>query len=162
VTLLEKRVKEYDIPSWPGEAQFERIIVFQIPAEADAQEKIGSLFVPQKTRDAQLAKSPRGIVVSAGLKALDIMYSHGMELGEMIWLASWSPFRVQTEVKSGGATVEFFFMSVGDIILSEDMKARFASGEVYLQLQGDTHVIVRDGKQLPLPVAPDVNAMTMV
>lgn len=140
MTLLEKRVAEFKIPQWPGVSFHENILVYQIPADTDSAEKIGSLYVPDSVRAAKEQRSPRGVIVSAGWKALDVLHSHGMELGEMIWFADYAPFRFQTEynVEGDKKQVEFFFLNVGSIKLSEDLQGRIDRGEIVVNFDTET------------------------
>jgi len=127
--LLSKRMKEFDIPPWPGEACFERVIVYCIPDSYAAREQTaGGIYLPQTRVDTDKKRSPRGIVVSAGLKALDVLRSNGMEIGEIVWFAPHVPFRYVVGT-DGKEDIEFKFMNVGDIVLSEDTLNRVLEGE---------------------------------
>ena len=128
--LLSKRMQEFDIPPWPGEACFERVIVYCIPDRYAAREKTeGGLYIPTQRVDTDKARSPRGIVVSAGLKALDVLRSNGMDLGELVWFAPHVPFRYVVGT-NGKQDIEFKFMNVGDIVLSEDVLGKVLEGEL--------------------------------
>jgi len=127
--LLTQRMKEFDIPPWPGEACFERVIVYCIPDSHAAREKTeGGIYIPTQRVDTDKARSPRGIVVSAGLKALDVLRSNGMDIGELVWFAPHVPFRYVVG-RSGAQDIEFKFMNVGDIVLSEDILGRVLDGD---------------------------------
>lgn len=126
--LLTKRVFEYKIPAWPGQALYERVLIFKIPEESTASDEIdigdGHKLVKPETRvGVDVSRCPRGIIVSAGLRAMDIMRAQGMELGELVWFAPHVPFRFVVKQRSRQDD-EFSFMNVGDIILSEDVLGR--------------------------------------
>ena len=138
--LLEKRVNELDIPAWPGQACFERVIIYRIPDEESASEKTeGGLWKAPSRVDIDKDRSPRGVVVSAGLEAMDVLVSNGMQLGELVWFAPHVPFRFVVGRKNN-QDIQFYFMNVGDIVLSEDLLQRVADGDAKLTKVGKTHV----------------------
>jgi len=128
--LLARRIAEHNIPPWPAQALYERVLIFRIPDNESAKETIGEtgLYKPETRVDIDKNRSPRGVVVSAGLRALDILRCQGMELGELVWFAPHVPFRFRTSA-NGVQDVEFYFMNVGDIIMSEDVLGRLAPAE---------------------------------
>jgi len=148
-SLLERRVAEFAIPAWPGQALYERVIIYRIPDAASARETFsegGSIIKPDMTQQTQKDRSPRGVVVSAGLQALDILRGHGMELGELVWFAPHVPYRFEVE-KAGGKPVEFYFMNAGDIVLSEDVTVRIAEKRLWVEFDREKkhHVYVSSG-----------------
>ena len=140
--LLVERIRELKIPPAPGQACFDRILVYQIPDEASSRttfSKDGSIIMPDSTREVKKVRSPRGIIVSAGLRALDIMADHGMELGEMVWFSPHVPTRFEVE-NSEGKQVLFFFMTIGDVIVSEDIPQKLVDGKIGLGRKNGKHV----------------------
>jgi hypothetical protein len=131
-----RRVQELDIPAWPGQACFERIIVYRIPDDGSASEtfaKDGVIIKPEYRRKVDKERSPRGVVVSAGLAAMDVLVSNGMQIGELVWFAPHVPFRFEVGKRAGGTPWEFYFMNVGDIVLSEDILQRVVDAELKLE-----------------------------
>jgi co-chaperonin GroES (HSP10) len=141
--LLTKRVDEFNIPPWPGEACFERVIVYCLPDSHAAREQTeGGIYIPTQRVDTDKKRSPRGIVVSAGLKALDILRSNGMDIGELVWFAPHVPFRYVVGRKDN-EDIEFKFMNVGDIVLSEDILGRVCEGEIETHSYNNTHTYTK-------------------
>lgn len=141
-SLLDAAIKEHKIPRWPYEAAFDRIVVYMIPEEK-AQRKTysagGLIEMPEDRQSAEKAVTPRGIVVAAGLQAQDVMRSHGIGLGHMVWVARHSPWRHQVD-RVEGKDIEFFFLRVGDIVGSETLQEQIRKGEVTIDVQPDgTH-----------------------
>jgi len=123
-SLLQRRVNEFDIPPWPGEAQFERVLVYQLPDSAAASDtfiKGGLIAKPDNRKSTDQKRSPRGIIVSAGLRAMDILRDNGMEVGELIWMSPNVFYRYEVGKHKNGQPIEFAFMNIGDIVLSEDI-----------------------------------------
>lgn len=129
LALLQKRVEEFQIPQWPGQALFERVLIYRIPEETTASDVLADLGDGKKLyktdgrKNVDIARCPRGVIVSAGLRALDIMRANGMQLGELVWFAPHVPFQFEVKQK-GSQTDTFSFMNVGDVIISEDVLGR--------------------------------------
>lgn len=147
--LLVKRMKEYDLPSWPGEVPFDRVLVYSLPDEASASEKYlidgkeSAIIKTDEARTNQSLRSPRGIVVSAGLGAMDKLHCHGMKLGDIVWLAPHVPYRFQVGNNKDGKPIEFLFCYVGDICLGEDIGERIANGTITVERnENNEHVYV--------------------
>jgi len=136
---LARKVQEHSIPPWPGEVPFWRILVYRIPDEFSANEKVGRIYKPTTTLDLQKNRSPRGIIVSAGLAAMDSLRDHGMKIGDMVWISPNCVYRVETGRNEKGS-IEFFFAYVGEIVLNEDIPERLTSGEIKLEREGRNHI----------------------
>lgn len=160
-SLLNRRITEYGIPEWPGEAQYARIIVYRVPDKAASRDTYadGGLIVkPETVASNTKWRAPRGIIVSAGLQAMDVLRGNGMGLGDMIWMASHTPWRFEVEQKVDGESVEFFFMQVGDIVLNEDMLERRRNGSAKVEIRDGRHQLVLDDSVVPRfdpPAHPD-------
>jgi hypothetical protein len=155
MTLLDRRIKEYNIPDWPGQALYGRIIVYRIKDE-NADRKTftagGVIEMPDDVASTQKWKAPRGIIVSAGLLAMDILRGNGIGLGEVIWMASHSPWRfeVDSKLKDGKVeSVDFYFMQAGDAVLSEDLVERIREGDAVVEFENGKHRYVVEGKAFP-------------
>lgn len=130
--LLKDRIREYDIPPWPGQATFDNILVYQVPDKASTRltvAKDSHLVLPEMTVDMKKNMSPRGIIVSAGLRAMDIMRDHGMKLGEMVWYSPYVIHRYDVD-RVEGKNILFFFMTIADVKTSEDIPQRAVDGEL--------------------------------
>lgn len=151
-SLLDRRIAEYDIPMWPGEACFSRILVYRIPDKAAKRETFvegGAIVMPDTVHSNNEFRSPRGIIVSAGLQAMDVLRGNGMQLGEMIWMSSHSPWRFQVDTKKDGKDVEFYFMQAGDVTLSEDLLAARQAGKIRVELRDGKHQLVIADDRIP-------------
>jgi hypothetical protein len=132
--LLQERIKEFKIPPAPGQISFEEVMIYQIPDAEMGGDKFGkdsALYKPETTADTDRRRCPRGVIVSAGLGALGMLRDHGMQLGEMVLFSPHAPNRFQVK-RSNGQAVEFFFMHVSDVKVSEDIPGRLVNGELKL------------------------------
>ena len=126
--LDEKRVK-YGIPNsaWNVHPAFNKVLVWQIPLE-DTKSYGGGLI--QKT-DAvlkrELTEAPRGVVIGAGLTALDNLRSHGIDVGHTVVFTHLAPFRLRLPMIAGKESVlviveaEYIFASEE---LAKNLKSR--------------------------------------
>ena len=138
-SLLDAAIKTHAIPMWPYEASYDRVVVFSVPEDKAAREtaiKGGVIIKPQGTQDREWRETPRGILVSAGLGARDVLRGHGMGLGHMIWVARLSPWRHVVERTTAG-DIEFLFLRVGDVVGSETLQKQIADGLVTVEMQKD-------------------------
>ncbi len=135
--LDDKRVK-YGIPAsaWKSQAVFNKILVWQLPID-EASTYGGGLIVKTDERKArERNEAPRGIIVSAGLQALDELRSHGVDLGHTVHFTHTAPFRKRLPAIAGKEP-SLVILHSGDIFDSEELaetlkarRARIVSREV--------------------------------
>jgi co-chaperonin GroES (HSP10) len=138
MSLLEERVKKYEIPEVLYQPVFDRVLVYQIPT-VESDTFAGSCLVkPEATKKREKNQSPRGVLVAAGQKAMDIMADHGIQLGDVVWFARMTMWRHEVD-----ATLkEFAVIRAGEICGSEDLTARVESGEVKFERKdGQTRIV---------------------
>lgn len=144
--LLEQRRLEWQIPDGvfktaPG-ALFDRILLYQIPllakSRADALTFGGGLIAKSdQSKDKEQREAPRAVIVGAGLRALDSMRSHGVDLGHIVYFSKNTVYAIQVDYIAG----KFDRVSLareGDLILSEDLCASILSGKVKVTMFSET------------------------
>lgn len=139
-SLLDEAVERYAIPRWPYQAAFDRVIVFSVPEERATRETYvegGLIAKPRNVDEYEKVSSPRGVLVSAGVGAHDVLRSHFMGLGHMLWVARLAPWRHEVERDKNGLPIEFLFLRVGDIVGSENLKQWLAEGRVSIRADAD-------------------------
>ena len=149
--LLMQCMKEFNIPPWPGQALFERVLIYIVPSEEEASETFapgGAIIKPDTKREIDKARSPRGVIVSAGLAAMDILRGNGMQVGEVVRVAPFVPYRYDCGKDSEGRPIEFMFCNVADVVLSEDILQRLADGELEVKGSNGKHVYVYEDEPL--------------
>lgn len=133
-SLLDRRIREYNIPMWPGQSMYDRVIMYRIPDKAAKRETFvegGSIIMPDDQADTKNWRAPRGVIVSAGLLAMDVLYGNGIGLGEIVWMASHAQWCLEVDGKVSGDKVErtsFYFMQAGDVVSAEDLFEKVVSG----------------------------------
>lgn len=123
--LLDQRRLEYGITdgAFAGAVLFDRVYVFQI-SDSDHEGgffgKDSRIVTPDQTRDRLKHEAPRGILIGAGLRALDILRSHGVDLGHIVHFINSQPWRLYVDMIAG-KRIPVLPMNAGDILDSEDL-----------------------------------------
>lgn len=137
--LLDQRRLEWGITdgAFDVQAAFDRILVFQIPEKGMEGGTYGDsgIIIPESSESARKRAAPRGIIVSAGLKALDELRSNGMELGDIVMFNHVAPWRVETDIIQGKWEY-LLVMHTGHIIGSEDTTKRLRNGDLKVTTPG--------------------------
>lgn len=112
------------------QASFDRIFVFPIDAEdGDKAEKTtGGIYKPNTTKLRDKQEGSRGVLISAGLTAMDRLMSHGIELGDVVITNKNVPFARRCESISNEA-LHYLVMRDGDLAGSETLMDRIRAGQ---------------------------------
>lgn len=158
--LLDARRLKYAIPDGAFQrcSVYDRILVWQIPS--DEGETFGDtmIIMPETSKVKARESAPRGIIVSAGLLALDHLRSNGMDLGHIVNFVIQAPWRLQIDTVNGHP---FFLLILrdGDLIASEDLQYALKNGECTITNNNQNQHIFTDkqGKQWQpqLPFIPE-------
>jgi len=138
--LLEKHRLKYGITdgALASQALFDRIHVFPIDgAEGDRIEKTsGGIFKPAITKLKDKQEGNRGVLISAGLTAMDRLMSHGVQLGDVVVTNKNVPFARRCEEISD-QVLHYLVMRDGDLASSETLMERIRAGEQCITDAGD-------------------------
>ena len=121
--LLDSRRLQYLIPNGAFEIApaFDRIWIWQISTtEGETYAKNGKIVMPEQIIAARRQTAPKGILISAGLKAMDALYSTGIEIGHIVMFKKLAPFCMPVE-EIDGHPLTVMVMRDGDIEGSYDM-----------------------------------------
>lgn len=127
--LLDDRRLEWGIPNGAFESQpgFDRVYIWQISLKSgETFSEGGKILMPERTLAYQRDTAPRGILISAGLKAMDALYSTGFELGHIVRFKKLSPF-IMPVAEIDGSELTVMVVRDGDIVSSEDMASQIHS-----------------------------------
>ncbi len=126
---LEAARQKHGIPDgfFRTAAGFDRIFVFPLdPFDQDEKIPGTSLYRPQLTKQKDLQEGYRGVLISAGLTAMDRLMSHGYELGDVVMTNKNVPFARRAE-QLEGFDMFVLVMRDGDLAgnetLQEDIRA---------------------------------------
>jgi hypothetical protein len=132
--LLDRRRVEHVIPegAFRFQAAYDRIYVYQIAEwdlTADAKWGDTSIIMPQTAREYHHRETPRGIIVSAGLQAEEVLYGNGMAVGHIVRFIRNAPWAMPVD-NINAKPYHVFVMRDGDITGSEDLMANLKAGKV--------------------------------
>lgn len=154
--LLDQRRLEWGIidSAFARQAAFDRVYIWQIPEQRTETFGEGSLIVMTDQSKARLKnEAPRGILLSAGLKALDSLRSNGMDLGHIVNFIQAAPWRIFIDYIKGHRPA-ILVMNAGDILGSEDTARALREKEFGVTRRENQHVYAdREGKY-EVPIQP--------
>lgn len=151
--LLDKRRLEYGIinEAFSVQAFSDRIFVYQLPAKSFSATYGGGLIHKSDiTIDREQKEAPRGILIGAGLKAMDGLRANGVGLGHIVTFVRMAPWRMQLATVAG-KDHKIIMLRAGDLTGSEDLRSQLMKGrgEIFFDEQDNQHKL-RD---------PDGNAL---
>ncbi len=129
---LDKRRLDYGIPNGAFEhfPLYDKVYIWQLNmTERKTYSEGGKIVKPEARVAHDRATAARGIIVSAGLAALDSLRSAGADVGDIIRFKKFSPF-IQEVAEIQGVPLHVMTMRDGDVVSSEDLAADFHAGRV--------------------------------
>src|SRR5262245_53160219 len=130
--LLDERRFAYGIPNgaFAQYPAFDKVYIWQIPTkERRTYAQDGQLVMPDAVVSADRNTAPRGIIVSAGLQAMDSLRSTGIDLGHIVRFKKFSPF-IQPIDEINGTPLAVMVIRDGDIVSSEDLATEYHARRV--------------------------------
>jgi hypothetical protein len=123
--LLEQRRRQFSIPeeAFREEALYDRILVWQ-PKLGDTYSG-SNILMDIRVKARKEDEAPQGVIITAGLSALDVLWSHGIEVGHMVSFCNLAPYRRPLDDRDANALV---ILRDGDLISSEDVRDLVKSG----------------------------------
>ncbi len=131
--LLERRRHELKLTDAMFEqvAMFDKVLLYQFP-KGDGETIPGSasgLILSEKGKARTEQEAPRGIIVSAGLQALDELETNGSGIGHIVLFVRLSPWRVPFETVMGKDRY-LIPLRTCDIIADEDAGRQLRDGQL--------------------------------
>lgn len=130
--LLDERRFEYAIPNGCFEhfPLFDKVYIWQLNmTERETYTEGGSILKPEARIAYDRKTAPRGIIVAAGLAALDSLRSAGADIGHIVRFKKFAPF-MQEVCDIDGHTLEVLTLRDGDMVSSEDLAREYHQGIV--------------------------------
>lgn len=155
--LLEARRFPYKIPNgaFKTQAAFDVCFVHQVSRFESETYGDTQIVMPKTAKKRVDEETPRGILVSAGLQALDHLRSNGIELGHMVSLIRLAPWRMPID-NVLGAELYVLILRTGDITGSEDLRVALAAGKCRIEFDKESrqHIYVDEQGQPWTPTVP--------
>ncbi len=145
MTKLEQRMKQYDIPPIPYGPKGKVVLVYRLPPE---RKTATGLHLPDAwtARDGDgnehtVKKEPvsRGVLLAAGLMALDEMKDHLIELGDVVHFGRYAGADFDANRDPENAAKAITQMKIEDINGSEDQPARAAQHDLKYDDESGQH-----------------------
>lgn len=136
--LLEAQRFKYGIPdgAFKSQASFDRIYVWPLDLhEGEATVGGTSIIRPNVTKLRDMQEGHRGVLISAGLIALDNLLSHGIGLGHIVSTNKNVPFARRCENLEGD-WLFYLVMRDGDLAGSETLAEELRAGKKRLVDEG--------------------------
>jgi hypothetical protein len=156
--LLEARRLQYAIPNgaFKIQAAFDVCLVHQI--ERPDQSTFvpgGKILMSPNDRRRDHESTPKGVLVAAGLQALDHLRSNGIEVGHIVTLIRQAPWRMPID-NVGGHEKYLLILRTGDITGSEDLREAIAAGKCRIEWNAENsqHIYVDEQGQRWNPTVP--------
>lgn len=121
--LVDEKRWKYGIPDEAFFNQcpaFNRVLVVQIPEDESDTYGESGLVKTEAAKKRDLVEAPRGVIVGAGLRALDELRSNGIDIGHTVGFVRLAPFR-RPYATIAGERVSLVVLVSGDIVDSEDL-----------------------------------------
>lgn len=140
--LLEKRRLEYGIPdgAFSMHAMYGRILVWQIAVDESDTYKGTSILKADQTKVREQFSAPTGIIISAGLEALDCLRANGSDLGHKVAFVRLSPYTFEVDRVGRGIPQELVILQAGDLIADYDLMGNIRDGRSRVLQEGTTHL----------------------
>lgn len=156
--LLDARRRECAIPNgaFKIQAAFDVCLVHHIPKPSQSTfVQGGKIVMTDNDRRRESESAPRGVLVSAGLKAMDDLRSNGIEPGHIVTLIRQAPWRMPVD-NIGGHEKYLLILRTGDITGSEDLRQALAEGRCRIEWNAENsqHVFVDEQGQRWQPTVP--------
>lgn len=155
--LLDAKRLEYGITdsAFDVSPAFNTVLVFQVALQEGSTFKDSLIHMPETTKAREKARAPIGIIVSAGLTALDHLRSHGIDLGHRVIFVHSAPYFVRYD-HVAGVDQHLIVLDAAQIRASYDLATNLKTRAVRIKYDDESaqHVFINEsGKQLaPLPV----------
>lgn len=124
--LLDRRRLEYGVPNGAFESYpcFDKCYIWQVslPGQGNEHYHNSRILKPEAVQSYERNTTPRGILISAGLQALDCLRSTGVEVGHLVRFKKMSPFCMEV-AQFDGKSLTVMVVRDGDIDASEDLSA---------------------------------------
>jgi hypothetical protein len=134
--LLDQRRLERGIcdAAFKYQAAFDRILVSQYDEEAqrDTYLEGGKIIKTSVAKQRDTMQAPRGVIISAGLRALDNLRSNGIDLGHQITFVRVAPYRITVDWIAG-VEMSLLVLRDGDVIASLDTMEALRVGKASVQ-----------------------------
>lgn len=145
---LKQRMEHYKIELPRSQPVFDRVFVYPLDDKDQPDTTAGGIVLAEQTK-AKLG-AQRGVLVMAGPKAVEQLYSHGISIGDIVWCARLSPW----DRHYFSATRRWHRVLVlrsSEIVSSEDLDEALTTGDLFMEMSGDGRVQLNGRERVDPP-----------
>lgn len=123
---LKARLEYYKAELPPFYPVFDRIFVYPLEAADQPETTAGGIVLAQQTKAKYGAQ--RGILVMAGMKAVEQLYSHGINIGDVVITARLSPWE-RSYISRDKRPHKVLVLRASEVVASEDLYNQYETGD---------------------------------
>lgn len=149
-----ERMKEMGIDRKPYRCTFNKIIVCRIPPPPPKDKTESGLYIPDSAQsDSNITHINRGLLIEAGLSALDDLRSHGILRGDIVTFGTFEGDDKEYALDAEGrSTRKLLTLNAGGLWGSEDLEERLDGPSPSMRIVWTRSSLDDAGTHLILPV----------
>jgi co-chaperonin GroES (HSP10) len=128
---LEARCKEIGVDPPTFAPMDNNVVCWRLPPLEMSR---GGIVIPSEHASPHI----KGILMAVGPRARDVLFSNGIELGDIVIWARFSGWELKDKTVSAERADEFCVLKDRDILGSDDLAADLANGRAAYQLDDKT------------------------
>jgi co-chaperonin GroES (HSP10) len=128
---LKARLEYYRAELPPFVPIFDRIFVYPLDTADQPETTAGGIVLAKQTKEKLGAQ--RGILVMAGAKAMEQLYSHGVNIGDIVITARLSPWE-RSYYSKDKRPHRVLVLRAAEVVADEDLYDKYESGDWALRL----------------------------
>lgn len=145
---LQARIEEYNIEMPACAPVFDRIFIYPTDKADQPDTTAGGIVLPDTTKTRMGAQ--RGVLIMAGPKAVEELYSHGITVGHIVLVARFSPWD-RVYFSRSGRMHRMMVLRAAEVVGSEDLLRAYESGELRMEMTPDGRVALHDRERIDPP-----------
>jgi co-chaperonin GroES (HSP10) len=146
--LLRQRMEKHGIEFPTFAPTFDRIFVYPIDKDTQPETTAGGIILPDQMKQKLVAQV--GVLIMAGPRAIEHLFSHGIQLGDVVVTARMSPWE-RTYYSKTHRQHRILVLRSSEVVGGEDLLERYESGELCMQMDHEGRVTVGDRERIDPP-----------
>lgn len=130
--LLRERCEELGVEPPTYAMMDNNVCVWRLPS---IEVSAGGIAIPQDSQNPHV----KGVIMSMGPRARDVLYSNGIEEGHVVVFARFAGWEFSDKTASKNLRQEYVIIKDRDIIGSDDLRVMLSQGKVKYELDSSTN-----------------------
>lgn len=151
---LKARLEKFKAEMPPWYPVFDRVFVY--PLQFSEEKTESGLYIPQSlNKDVNVGL---GLIVGAGMKAIEELYGHGMSIGDIVLTARLSPWERKFISRTTKEPHTVLILRASECVASMDLLDAFEKGDLCMEMTPDGRVQLNDNGDARMRNDPAFNA----